>query len=121
MTLKYPKYKASTVKISTIKEICIQQWPNVKVLTLGSSEYACNIDAEGCFYMSQANWPLLEELNLRNTDMGDEGCKFISQAYWPRLRRLNMGRHQNGKSYIGDKGCEWISKGKWSDLTYLNM
>ena len=63
--IKYSKYKGSSVKVSTIKQISMQQWPNVKVLTLGSSEHSCNINAEGCFYMSQANWPLLEELNLR--------------------------------------------------------
>ena len=36
--IQYPRYHVNKVKISTIKQISIQQWPNIKILVLNEGE-----------------------------------------------------------------------------------
>ncbi len=58
------------------------------------------IGTKGMKYLSQTNWPHLEEINigLDNIILGlnnieDTGCDYLAKADWKHLRKLFLGNN----------------------------
>ena len=61
--------------------------------------------------MSQANWPVLQQLllgkhiqYLGDNQIGDQGCHHLSRTSWPALQTLGLCKHIQyvASNQIGD-------------------
>jgi len=88
-------------------------WPRLMHLNLSYN----NILDGGIEVLSRGNWPKLQTLDLRKTNMTAVGVKMIiNQANWPWLKSLSLSENE-----IGDEGVKVLAQGDWPGLENLNL
>jgi len=107
----------SSTKITTQgleNSIRRSKWPNLKTLDISLN----SIQDEGLEVLASANWKLLEDLNIQETEITAQGMEIFltNRSKWAHLKRVDLSHNP-----IRDDGLEIFIFSNYNLLEYLNL
>jgi len=94
------------------KILKISKFPQLKGFNLSDNP---NLSDEGLLVLARGDWPLLEEINIRNIQISSRGIQvFSKKAKLPNLQKLDIS-----KNIISDQALQILASADWPQLRHL--
>lgn len=100
-------------QVEAMKTLITSNYPHLQKLDI---KYRAKLQFDAVCILSQANWPLLTELNLSRNNLEAAAVGHLIQGRWPKLRALNLSHN-----LLGPMGMQWLNRGDWPSLESLDL